>query len=326
MTIRSLTGPPLLIEEPPPPLVERRVIARVRTAALATDFDNVYFGDLARDELYAAPKRGGDRVRIGDRAPLEIAVGERITWIGAPGNVVLETPEGVRDGGAGAVLAQTTGAFTDVASDSRDVLVTDALRSGGVLMRMSSGAQSAGAAGTDGRDGSATSRAAARAVRLAALDVRPRELAIDAANAYVLSERAVHAVPRTGGAPRLLLEGVDLAGLEVAGGFLFTTGKIGSSRALLRFSTAGGAPVVLEGSVRESPAPAPFALFAEEVYFVDAEQPELRRVAVTGGPSGMVARAPEVARATELVVDGSGIYLATEDEIGPVVLGLPRPP
>jgi len=297
VTIRSLRGPPLLIAEPPGAIVERRIIARVPTAALATDVDYVYFGDLARDELHAAPKRGGDHIRIGERAPLAIAIGERITWIGAPGNVVLASDVGGRERGASSVLMQTKGTFTDVASDSRVVLVTDAMRSGGVLAQSSS-------------------------VRTA-LDVRPLELAIDAVNAYVLSERAIHAVPRTGGAPRVVLEGDDLSGLEVAGGFIFTTRQAGRSRELIRLPTTGkGAPVVLERAVRR----APFAVFAEEVYFLNGDQPELRRVAALGGPSGMVARAAELARATALVVDGSGIYLATEDEIGPVVLGLPRPP
>ena len=294
VTIRSLTGPPLLIE--PPPLVERQVIARARTAALATDVDNVYFGDLARDELYAAPKRGGERIRIGDRAPLEIALGERITWIGAPGNILLAA----RPNGGSSVLIQTSGLFTDVASDSRDVLVTNAMEASGVILRMTGSTASS----------------------VATLDVRPLELATDSMTAYVLSDRAIHAVRRTGGAPRVVLEGVSLAGLEVAGGFIFATGMVGPSRALLRISTSGGEPVVLERAVRR----APFSVFAEDVYFLDADQPELRRVAVLGGPSGFVARAPELARVTELVVDASGIYLATEDEIGPVVLGLPRPP
>ena len=178
VTIRSLTGPPLLIE--PPPLVERHVIARARTAALATDVDNVYFGDLATDELYAAPKRGGDRIRMGDRAPLEIALGERITWIGAPGNVLLAA----RPAGGSSVLIQTSGLFTDVASDSRDVLITDAMEASGVLLRIT---------GTS-------------AARVASLDVRPLELATDSMNAYVLSDRAIHAGPRTGGAPRGGLE------------------------------------------------------------------------------------------------------------------------
>ncbi len=294
MTIRSLTGPPLLVE--PPPLVERRVIARARTAALATDVDNVYFGDLATDQLYAAPKRGGDRISIGDRAPLEIALGERITWIGAPGNVLLAA----RPAGGSSVLIQTSETFTDLASDSRDVLITAATEASGVLLRISDSAAS----------------------QVASLAARPLALATDSMNAYVLSDRAIHAVPRTGGAPRVVLEGVSLAGLEVSGGFIFTTAIVGPSRALLRTSTSGGAPVVLSHAVRG----VPFSVFADDVYFLAADQPELRRVAVLGGAFGFVARAPELERAAELVVDGSGIYLATEDEIGPVVLGLPRPP
>lgn len=296
VTIRSLTGPPLLIEEPAGPVVERRVIARVKTAALATDIDRVYFGDLTRDRLYAAPKRGGEKTWIGDRAPLAIALGERIAWIGAPGNVLLAT----RPGEQSSQLAKTRGLFTDVASDGRDILVTDAMKSGGVLLRYR---------GT-------------LATRLATLDARPLELALDPQYAYVLSERAVHAVPRTYGAPRVVLEGNDLAGLEVSGGYLFTTAMVGPSRALLRSPAAGGEPVVLEGTVRA----APFAVFGDQVYFLDADQPAIRRVGVMGGPSGIIARAPELARISALDVDASGIYVATEDARGPVVLALPRPP
>ncbi len=294
VTIRSAAGPPLRIEEPPP-LEERRVIARVRTAALATDIDRIYFGDVARDELDAAPKAGGERSRVGIGAPLEIAVGERVDWIGAPGNVVMT----MRPGEPSRVLLRTRGVFTDVASDGPDVFVTDAMQESGVLTRITN----------------------TKATRLARFDARPVELALDAMNAYVLFDSKVVAVPRTGGEPRTVFEGEALRGLDVSGGGVFTTAMVGPSRALIRQDVRGGRAVVLQHAVREGP----FAVFAGQVYYLEAEEPTIRRVATNGGASGIVARAPELARVSKLLVDGSGIYLVTEDERGPLVLGLPRP-
>jgi hypothetical protein len=70
----------------------------------------------------------------------------------------------------------------------------------------------------------------------------------------------------------------------------------------------GGYGTVLERAVRD----APIAVTATDVYYLEEDQPTLRRVATNGGGSSIVARGRELERVTAMAADASGVFVGTE--------------
>jgi hypothetical protein len=265
-----------------------RVLSRASTRAIATDDRRVYFGDEVSGALYAAPKTGGDRVAIGVPAPAGIAFGAgSVVWIGEPGNLVLRAP---RAGGPSEVI-RDRGTFTAVAADGADVYVAEATGETGVLTRITG----------------------PTATRVALFDTPPRAIVMDETHVYVQTVGQVLRVSRATNEIRAVLVGTAFSRLALDRDAIYTTDEVGPSRAIVRAPKTGGSTTVLEHALRD----APIAVYRDEVYYFEQDQPTLRRTSTRGGASTIVARSNDLAHVTALAIDPSGIFVGVEREPRP---------
>jgi hypothetical protein len=299
-----LLGPAYSEEETPPPArtplatlptissavfaFGRRVVVDSSTRALAADASRLYYGNAVENSLFAIPKLGGGApVVVGQPVPVEIAAADgTVAWIGNPGDAVYRV---LRIGDVPAKLAEGK-VFTSIVTSRGDVYVTETSETHGVVRQLTG--LTAGV--------------------LAELDGAPRSLALDDQFLYVLDATAVYAVPRAGGKPRRLAAGGnDLARAKLDRDFLYATGLVGTSRAVVRVSKKGGEMAAVEYGVRD----APIAVYDGFVYYVSAGEPAIRRVPRGGGASVVIAHDDALNEVTALVVDSGGIYVGCRDRI-----------
>lgn len=266
------------------------VLARAISRVIATSDERVYFGDAARGALVSVPKRGGDVVQVGAPAPLDLAFGPGwVAWIGAPGTAVVRSPP------RGEPLIGR-GTFTALAAYGGELFVTEA----------------------EGREGALLEIRGDRIVRRTTFASRPREVAVDALAAYVVTDDGIHRVPREGGEATLVVAGQKLTGLALGRDSVFTTDAFSTTRGLVRVGKLDTGGTVIAREVRN----APIAFWDGQVYFFDEKEPALLRVPASGGSPSVVARSPELGWAVDLAVDASGVYVAVAYERGGAILAL----
>jgi hypothetical protein len=266
-----------------------RSIARAASRAIATDERRVYFGDDDDDAVLAVDKQGGAPSRIAKRAPVfgSIALdGDGLIWIATPGDVVLKVslsssapPQTLRD----------RGIFTDLVTSRGDVFVTEVTPGGGALTRITG----------------------PTAATIGDLEGPPRGMAVDETSAYVALTQALVRLPRARGAIATIATGARLTDPHVDERYVYvTTTSTGDDALVARAPKTGGALAPVVRSVRPG---TPTALYAGELYFIDARRPELRAVSLTGGAARIVATGDILESAVAMVVDRDGAFLATGD-------------
>jgi hypothetical protein len=282
---------------PPTTLGRVTTIARASSRSLATAEDSVLFGDASDDTLLAVGKFGGTPAVVGRHAPLDVAVrGSEVFWIAIPGDTVYHArldrePE----------VLLSNGLFTSVAAATSpdEVFLTKIVGDGGSLVRV--------------RDKDVTT--------IATFGYRPRDVLLDDADAFVLTDAELHGVPRDGGEQRLVVVGDKLTGLALTRDAVFTTSAGMPSRMLLRVSKDGGRAEQLAWDVRNGPITA----WDGWVYYLDARSPTLFRVPEVGGPPMPVARAPALGWATAMAADASAIYVAVNQVQKGMILAIAYP-
>ena len=272
-----------------------RVVALASPSALALTDDQVVFGDVSKNGVFAAPKLGGETVFVGDKAPLDVAaVGPLVAWIATPGDAVYRARIGEP---ADVLLAR--GEFTAVAIRGADVIAADVEDGERALVRV------------EGPDSS----------RIVGFRRPARALVADATRVYALTDEELQAVDPESGAYRVLARGKDLRGLASDGAFLVTTSLGPSGRALIR-APKGGAPTeVLVRDVHRGP----IATWGNHVYFFEPGGAALWHVPIAGGAPELVARSPVLASTVALAVDATGIYVALDRPDAGVILALRHP-
>jgi hypothetical protein len=302
LTAATVPGPPSAATAPgaettaPGPVDVSRptVLARAITRTIATTDQRVYFGDATRDALFAVSKAGGAPVEVGPHAPLDIALGPATAaWIGAPGQLLLRDPPR-----GGPLVAR--GAFTALVADGDDLYVTEAAARKGTLLHVT----------------------ADKAVRQAEFESRPRDVAVDGCDVFVMTDDGIHRVPREGGDASLVAAGDKLTGLALDRDLVFATTALPTTRGLLRVPKRGdAAATIIVTDVRNGP----IATWNGHVYYFDADTPTLMRIPAGGGAPTVVARSPELGWAVALTIDASGIYVAAAYERGGGILAFAHP-
>lgn len=295
------TPPPEKTDAGPQPriaLLPMRVLASVVSRAVATDADQIYFGDLGDDGLLALAKRGGGApVRIARRAPVRGALAAfrgQVVWIASPGDLVLRVPS---SGGATTTL-RDRGLFTDVAAEGSDVVFTEAAAGGGVVLRVT---------GTT-------------AARLATLDASPRGIALGDADAFVVAGDELLRVPRARGAVSVLAAAASMASPVAAGDRVYVVAAAaGGEHVVLGVPRAGGEPVKVAARVHVR---SPLAVHDGVLYVIDGERARLRAVTLATGVDRVIAEHEALASAVAIAADADGVVVAT-DEAG-VILGVGR--
>lgn len=287
-------GAELLADVPPAkrPLVQApgaakkaRLFARASARTLAIDESHVYFGDSENDAVYAAPKAGGDAIRLARHSPVAGAIAldaESIVWIASPGDSVLKLP---RKGGTQPMTLRDRGIFSDVALANGDAFITEALGSGGALVRVTG----------------------PTAARIASLDGPPRAVMADATHVYVLTPTALYRTLQERGELETLATGVGFAHPQMDDEFVFVVCEVGKARVIGRIPKKGGSLTAIASDVRD----VPFEVAGGEVLYLDAVRPQVRAVGSKGGDERVVLEDDALSAATSLVADDKTVYVAT---------------
>lgn len=283
-------------EPPPAPVVEKprlpkpKVIARATSRVLAVDDTNLYFGNQEDDGVFAQSKNAaGDPVRLARRAPVAGALaidGEWLAWIASPGDAVLR----LTLMGAGATTLRDRGIFSDVASEGGEVFATEVVAGGGVLFKLTG----------------------STSTRLATFESPPRAVVVDSTHVYVQLGRGLVRTSRNkGGVVETLFEGGGVESPQLDATHVVFVVRNEQSAHVVRVPKAGGAPVPVANDVR---APIEVAGKDQLLYF-DGQKPQLRQVALTGGPPTILAEDELLARPTAVVADETHAFVAVEDGV-----------
>jgi hypothetical protein len=294
-------GVPRVPPPPPPPEPAKtigakpRVVARATSRVLGVDDENVYYGDQADDGVFALPKTGGEPVRLARRAPVAGTLtieGDVLVWIASPGDAVLQ----VSAHGGPVTTLRDKGIFSDVTAYGGEVFVAEVVSSGGTLTRI---------AGT-------------AATKIAALDVPARALAADASSVFVVTATKILKTPHGRGAAETIFtgEGLDYPEVDDTSLYFVATVERGE-RVLLKLPKSGGAPTILARNVRQ----APLEIAGPEIFYFDAERPQLRAVPIAGGAVRILAEDEILARPNQIEADATTVFVAVEDG---AIVALPR--
>lgn len=271
-----------------------RVIAHASSYAIATDAERVYFGDAEDDGLFAVAKTGGERVRLARRAPTRGGLtvsAEILAWIATPGDTVLRSTPKEPDQ---TQVVRQAGIFAQLVESGGDILFTEAVGAGGALTRVT---------GTT-------------AAKLATFEGAPRGLAIDATHAFIATPARLLRVPRERGEVESIATGMGFASVALDEQAVLVTTPMDDARAIVRVPKTGGPPAVVARGVGS----APIAVFAREVFHLDAAAPILRATSLATGATRIVSSGPMLERVTAMHADASGVYLATgEGEAAQIV-------
>lgn len=292
--VTTVPAAPLPTVQPAPKGKRARTFVRAGARTLAIDEAFVYYGDNDNQGLYAAPKAGGEPVRLASRAPVAGAIAldaGSITWIASPGDAVLrlplrgaEHPTTVRDGGI----------FSDVAIAHGDLFIAEAAGAGGALFHAA---------------GSTTSR-------LASFDGTPRGVLADSAHAYVITPTKILRTPHAGHQLESISTGVAFAYPQIDDAFVYVLAEAGGMRVIGRVPKTGGPMTAVAGDVRD----VPFEVAGGEIFYLDAVAPQLRAVPAAGGRPRVVLEDRVLAAASSIVADATTVYVATSsDENGAIV-------
>jgi hypothetical protein len=263
----------------------RRVLVRGTVHVLASDGDEIYYGDEDQNALMAVPARGGRARLVGSPAPLALALSERhVVWIGRPGNAIFRAARGR----AGADRLGSPGSFTTIAAAGKDVVVGEDIATGGAVTRFGGGGA---------------------VVRLATFDSRPRAVALDEEHVYVASGSELVRIARAGGARQQLASGRNFAALHVDRDYVYAAAPTPLGRAVVRVPKRGGPAV----EVVATPSEGPLTLQSGALYFVAPQRSELLRVPAAGGAPVVVARDEAFTTVTAIAADRRAIYVGTVD-------------
>jgi hypothetical protein len=299
------TSPTATVPEAPPAAppaaadgTKTRLIARASARALAVDATTLYYGDSEDDAVYAAPKGGGEPVRLARHAPVAGAIAldaESVVWIASPGDAVLKLP---LQGGAQPTVLRDRGIFSDVAVANGDVFITEALGAGGALIRV----------------------AGPTASRLAAFDGAPRAVMADATHAYVITPTKVMRTPQARGDLETLATGAGFTNPQMDDAFVYLLTDLAGVRVIARVPKAGGPLAPVARDVRD----APFEVTGGEVLYFDAVRPQLRAVSTSGGRFRVVLEDETFGAASSLVADATTVYVATGSRESGTVVAVKR--
>jgi len=293
------------VPEPPPVVVQPvvsgkkpRLVARATSRALAIDATNVYFGNSDDDGIYAVAKQGGAPIRLARRAPVAGAIAvdaDSISWIASPGDAVLKLP--LRDGGQPTTL-RDRGIFSDVATATGEVFITEAMGAGGALLRVTGPTAS----------------------RLVSFDGAPRAVMADSTHAYVVTPTRIFRTTHEKGALETIATGTAFAYPQMDDAFLYVVTEVQGTRVVARLAKAGGPLTTLARDVRDAPIEAEGA----DVLFLDAMRTQLRSVPKTGGEVRVVADDEAFAGVAAIVADPTTVYVATGARETGVIVAVDR--
>jgi hypothetical protein len=269
-----------------PPGAQLRVLARAACRAIALDASRVYFGNNEDDGVYSVAKEGGEPVRLARRAPVAGALaieGPSLAWVATPGDVVLRTATA----GGSPLTVRERGIFADVAMQGGDVFIAEVAAGAGVITRVTGGTTA----------------------RIASLETAPRAIAVDATHVYVATATKLVRAPHERGAVETLATGAGFDSPVLDGDTVYAV-AVGAKgrREIVRVGAAGGATVVV-ADVRA----APIAIEGGELFYFDAERPELRALALgaTDRAPRVVAVSDDLARPMAIAADAASVYVAT---------------
>lgn len=302
----AATGATATVPEAPPPTPpappagkKARLFVRASARALAIDATNVYYGDGENDAIYAAPKAGGEPMRLARHAPVAGAIAldaDSIVWIASPGDAVLKLP--IASPGTQPTTLRERGIFSDVAVANGDVFITEALGAGGALLRVTGPTAS----------------------RLSSFDGPPRAVTADATHAYVITPTKIFRTAHTKGELETIATGVAFAHPQIDDAFVYVLTEVARVRTIVRIPKAGGAQTSIARDVRD----APFEIEGGEVLFIDAVRSQVRAAPVAGGESHVVSEDEALTTATSLVADTATVYVACGSRESATIVAIDR--
>lgn len=275
-----------------------QVLARASTRALAVDATRLYYGDLVDDGIFAMPKAGGEAVRLARHAPVTAGIalgGDSITWIASPGDSVLRMP--LHGNGQPSTL-RDRGIFSDVAVAGGEVFITEAVGSGGALIRVTG----------------------PTAARLASFEGPPRGVVADGTHAYVITPTRVLRSSHARSELDTVATGSGLSHAEIDDAFVYFLAEIDKVRVVARVAKSGGAVTTVARDVRD----APIALQGGEILFFDAARNQVRAAPTGGGDSRVVVEDDSLAGAAAIAADAETIYVAAGSRESGAILAIPR--
>lgn len=283
----------------PPPGKKARLFVHASARALAIDATSVYYGDSENDAIYAAPKAGGEPIRLARHAPVTGAIAldaESIVWIASPGDSALKLA--LASPGTQPTTLRDRGIFSDVAMVNGEVFITEALGAGGALLRVTGPTAS----------------------RLSSFDGPPRAVTADATHAYVITPTRIFRTAHTKGELETIATGSAFAHPQIDDAFVYVLSEVARVRTIVRIAKAGGAPTAIARDVRD----APFEVEGGEVVFFDAVRPQLRAAPVAGGEVRIVSEDEALTTATALVADASTVYVASGSRESGTIVAIDR--
>ncbi len=293
------------VPEPPPasiqPAVNRkkpRPFVRASARALAIDATSIYYGDSEDDAIYAIPKKNGNTVRLARHAPVAGAIAvdaDSIMWIASPGDAVLKLP---LHGGGQPTTLRDRGIFSDVATATGEVFITEALGAGGALLRVTG----------------------ATASRLVSFEGAPRAVVADATHAYVITPTKIFRTPHVKGELETIATGQAFANPQIDDAFIYVVGEVDRVHVVLRVPKAGGPVTTLARDVRD----APIEIEGGEILFFDAQRPQVRGVRSTGGDVRVVVEDDILSGATAIVADPTTVFVATGARESGLIVAIDR--
>jgi hypothetical protein len=276
-----------------------RVLTKASARALASSATHLYYGDSEDDGIYSIAKAGGaPPLRIARHAPVSGAIaldGGFVTWVASPGDAVLRAPI---SGGVEPTTLRDGGIFSDVATTEEDVLITEAIGSGGALIRVTG----------------------ATATRLATFDGPPRAVMAEKAHAFIVTPTRIFRTPHQRGELATIATGARFSYANLDEAFIYVVTEVDKDRALVRFPKAGGSMAIVARDVRD----APIKIDGGEVFFFDATRPQIRSVPANGGPSRVVAEDEGLATVSAIEVDASTVYVAEGAHESGVIVAIAR--
>lgn len=264
-----------------------RFLVRANVRAMASDAENLYYGDSNEDAVFSLSKKGDAApVRIARRAPTSGALvldGGILSWVGSPGDVVFHTSTR----GEGTEAIRDRGIFTDVAAQAGDVFIAEALGAGGAILRVTAG----------------------NTTRLAALDASPRALLVETDAVYVTTPTKILRIRRTGGDAEVLATGIAIENPQMDDTFVYAVmaGKGPDGRVVARVPKTGGELTVVARDVHD----APIEIQGGELLYVGESRTELRAVPTRGGPVRVLSQDDALSSTSAVVADDSTVYVAT---------------